>query len=260
MGWGNRWPEREPRPKLQPLSDEQGSAILALLTSEIKESPVLTALGMRVRFLRGRFYVESVRPDPPDGAGIDGVARLTPIAGSRITLLLEKEGAKGGWREVARGSPKQLSRMLVEDPKGAFHGLGALDAGIRRARENGLERLKLVRKGKLGFVHADDGSASTVQEVLFHYFGMPIEVVAEPRRWYALKRQPRIAEVSRDRTAVLVRFSAFNLSFGTEFSGTCLYIRIDGAWRDFTIKPNRSESIAQAVAWLESRQWQGWSA
>jgi hypothetical protein len=258
MGWGNRWPEKQPRPKVQQLSEEQKNRILALMTAAINESPVMTALGVRVRFLRGRFYVESLRPVLHKSSSGDAVARLTPIGDSKVTLLLEKEGAKGNWVEIGRGSAGKLSRIIVEDPKRTFHGLGPLDRSIRQAREKGLDRLQLMKKGRLGFGYAKSGAECTVQEILFHYFGMPVEVIAEPREWYAYKREPKIVEISKDRKAVLVRFSSYNISFGVDFSGSCLYAVVNNRWQAFTIKPNQSESIARAVAWLEKRQWQGW--
>jgi len=258
MGWGNRWPEKQPRPKVQQLSEEQKNKILALMSAAINESPVMTALRMRVRFLRGRFYVESLRPGLHKSSSGDAVARLTPIDGSKVTLLLEKERAKGNWLEIATGAARKLTRIIIEDPKQTFHGLGPLDRSIRQAREKGLDRLQLMKKGRLGFTYSGRGAECTVQEILFHYFGMPVDVIAEPREWYAYRREPRIVEISKDRRAVLVRFSSLNVSFGMEFAGSCLYAFVNSRWQAFTIKPNQSESIVKAIAWLEKRQWQGW--
>lgn len=228
------------------------------MIAAIDESPVMTALRMQVRFLRGRFYIESRRPVLHRNSSGDVIARLIPIAGSKVTLLLEKERAKGTWFEIARGSVGKLSRIIVEDAKQTFHGLGPLDRSIRQAREEGLDRLQLIKKGRLGFIYAGSGAECTVQEILFHYFGMPVDVIAEPREWYAYRREPRIIEISKDPGAVLVRFSSLNISFGMEFSGSCLYTFVNNRWQAFTVKPNQSESIAKAIAWLEKRQWQGW--
>ena len=107
------------------------------------------------------------------------------------------------------------------------------------------------------FFYADTGEGCTVQEALFHFFGVPIDVIAEPREWYRYHCKPEIVEVSEDQTRVLVRFTTMSMS-GVSFGGTCLYARVDERWQAFTIKPNQSRSIATAMAWLEKRGWQDW--
>ncbi len=169
---------------------------------------------------------------------------------------MESPHRKGTWYEVARGSAVKLIRVVAGDRKGTFHGLGSLDASLRRLG-GGEERLRVKKKGKGKFVYADTGKECTVQEALFHYFGLPIEVIAEPARWYEYHRTPWIVEASADRTRVLVRFSAESL-YGESFGGTCLYLRNEGEWRAYTIRPNQSETIAQAQAWLVKRKWQPW--
>lgn len=107
------------------------------------------------------------------------------------------------------------------------------------------------------FVYVDTGEGCSVQEALFHFFGLPIEVVAEPSAWYSYQRRPRIVEVSEDRTRVLVRFPATSMSGGS-FGGTCLYLQRDGRWGAYTIKPSESQTIDQAEAWLVKRKWRAW--
>jgi hypothetical protein len=58
MGWKNCWPERQPRPKVKRLSKAQKDQILGTLSEGIGASPVLSALDIRVRAIRGRFYFE----------------------------------------------------------------------------------------------------------------------------------------------------------------------------------------------------------
>ncbi len=257
MGWGQRWPERQPRPAVQKLSNDQKSKILAVLNKGIEDSPVLSALNLKARSLRGRLYIERPLPASVRKLGSGVFARMTPMTGADLSLLLEVENQRGHWREIARGTAQELIKTIVEDNTGTFHGLGALDKSIRRARKNGLDRLEVVRKENLRFVYAGKRIKCTVQEVLFHYFGVPIEVIAEPREWYAYQRKPEIAEVAEDGTRVLVHFAAYSISYG-EFSGTCLYALVGGKWQAFTIKPNQSGSIEEAVIWLEKRKWQGW--
>ncbi len=257
MGWGQRWPERQPRPAVQELSDEQKTKILAVLNKGIEDSPLLTALRMRARCLRGRFYVERLWPTLEDKPETEVVGRMTPLVGPTVSFLLEVENQRGSWREIARGTAGKLIKTIAGDMKGTFHGLGILDKSIRKARQRELDRLEIVRKENLLFVYGETGTACTVQEVLFHAFNVPIDVIAEPREWYAYQRKPEIAEVSEDGTKVLVHFVAYNISYG-EFSGTFLYAIVGGKWQAFTIKPNQSGSIEEALAWLEKRNWQGW--
>ena len=107
------------------------------------------------------------------------------------------------------------------------------------------------------FVYTDTKEGCSVQEALFHCSGLPVEIIAEPSGWYSYHRRPRIVEASKDRTRVLVRFTAASMS-GAVFGGTCLYAQRDGQWGAYTIKPSESQSIAQAEAWLVKRKWRAW--
>lgn len=98
---------------------------------------------------------------------------MTPLP---KTLLLEKE--RRSWREIARGTPEKLVAEIAGDTQGTFHGLGALDRVLREAG-NGLNRLPMAVNGD-DFVYAESGEVASVQEALFHFFGLPIEVICEP--------------------------------------------------------------------------------
>lgn len=156
------------------------------------------------------------------------MARLTPL--STKSLLLEAP-RRNGWGEHLRGSSARVLAALELDPHGTFHGLGSLAL-------------------------ADDEDEQTTQQKLRDDFGVPLRVVAEPRHWYAMRREPTIVEADRERGRVLVRFEAFG-PFGS-FHGTCLYARVDGEWGCYTIRPNASESIRTAEAWLDKRDWEDW--
>jgi len=91
---------------------------------------------------------------------------------------------------------------------------------------------------------------------LFHYFGLPLEVIAEPSEWYSYHREPEIVESGKDKKRVLVRFSAVG-PFG-EFGGSCLYAERDGSWDAYTLRPSESRNIATAEAWLVKRKWEAW--
>jgi hypothetical protein len=255
MGWKRRWPERVSRPKVRPLSDEEKEQILDVFSQGIQASPVLSALSIRVRALRGRFYFERVWHFSDEQSEVEVIGRATPLEDAEDDLLLEVEKSKGSWYEVVRGTAEEVVGKITSDTKGTFHGLGALDASLREAGGN-LERLEVKILEGLRFVHAGTGQECTTHEALFHFFGVPIDVLAEPRQWYIYHRRPRIVEVSKDRTRVLVEFTSYSMS--GPISGTCLYALKDGQWGAYTIKPNQSGDIDTAIAWLEKRGWRAW--
>ncbi len=101
------------------------------------------------------------------------------------------------------------------------------------------------------------------------YFGIPIEVLIEPRQWYAYHRKPLIVEYSSDLTRVLVQFRADTLT--STITGVCMYLKSQLAdateeeassqssnWGAYTIRPSQSERFARAEAWLVKRKWQPW--
>lgn len=148
-------------------------------------------------------------------------------------------------------------QFVAGDTKGTFHGLGALDKSLRNATKLGLERLPVTPRGSGEFVYVETGKPCSVQEILYHFFGLPIHVIAQPSGWYSCHRTPEIVEVSGDRARVLVRFTAVSWS-GESFGGTCLYLNRDERWGAYTIRPNQSQSIATAEAWLVKRNWKSW--
>lgn len=244
MRWRQDRLPRPHRPKVRRLAADEQEKLLAAMTREIARSPVLSAFGLQVRFLRGRFYVERARPS---GVGVWG--RITPLADE---LLLEHE--RRGWHEIARGSAQKLIQAIAGDTRGTFHGLGCLDESLRKAG-HGLTRLPIKLEASQ-FVYADSGETCSAQEALFHYFGLPVEVIAQPAAWYAYHRTPRIVECGEDRNRVLVRFTAVSLSGA--FGGTCLYAWRNGSWGAYPIRPSESQSIASAEAWLVKRKWKAW--
>lgn len=246
MRWRRSWPEKLPRPKLRRLAADEQKNLLAQMTEGIADSAVLSAFGVQVELRRGRFYVERRGPE-----GVTLWWRITPLAGS---LLLEVQHRS--WKEVAKGSARQIIRAIASDTQGTFHGLGSLGKSLRRAG-NGLTRQKVKSKGKTKFVYSESGEPCSVQEVLFHFFGLPVATIAEPTAWYSYHRKPQIMEFSGDRTKVLVRFSATSWS-GEDFGGTCLYLLDGDEWGALTIKPSESQSIATAEKWLVKRKWKSW--
>ena len=257
MRWRQqRWPERQPRPKARTLSDEEKKKLLAGMIREIASSPVLTGLGLRARSQRGRFYLE--RPiGEGDSSGVEAWGRITPLADSD-DLLLEHEHRRGSWSEYERGSVGKLIRAVAGDIRGTFHGLGSLDKALRRAGK-GLGRLPVKREGKTRFVYVGGGETCSVQEALFHYFGLPLDVLVEPSEWYAYHRKPAIVEANKEKGRVLVRFGAMSWS-GEDFGGTCLYALRDERWAAYRIRPSESRDIASAEAWLEKRKWREWGS
>jgi len=231
--------------------------ISARLKAAIDSSPVLRAFGVQVRCLRSRFYLEW-RWDPigrPDETSSYG--RITPLAEPSGELLLEAPYGRGQWSKVGTGSPEKLIRLVAGDTKGTFHGLGALDKSLQVAAKTGLERLPVTQHGPNKFVYAEAGKRCSVQETLFHFFGLPIHIIAQPSGWYSCHRTPEIIEFSHDKTRVLVRFTAMSWS-GENFGGTCLYLKREERWGAYTIRPNQSQDIATAEAWLVKRKWVSW--
>jgi hypothetical protein len=254
MPWRGGWPERAPRPKARTLSEDEKQKLLATMTKEVAASPVLSGLGVRVRGQRGRFTVERSL-DGDDSTAVEDLGRITPLADSD-DLLLETEYRAGRWSEVARGSAPKPIRAIASDTEGTFHGLGSLDKVLRKTGK-GLERLAVRLRGKTKFVYVETGVECSVQEALYHYFGLPLTVIAEPSEWYVYHREPRIVEVGDDRSRILVRFTAESFS-GEEFGGTCMYACRDGQWGAYPIKPSESRDIATSEAWLIKRKWRAW--
>ena len=184
------------------------------------ESVVLRELVQTVQLARGRLYFWR-EPD-------DLMARITPLA--LRSMLLEAPRGES-WTEEKRGQLATVLRVLATDRLGTFHGLGAL------AQDDA----------------ADDSPA---QVVLHRTVGIPIRVLAEPGDWYAMHRRPVIAEVNDAKDRALVRFVANGAS--GSFHGTCLYAVRDGEWGCYAVRPNASETIASAEAWLDKRKWEGW--
>ncbi|MCI5149307.1 MAG: hypothetical protein D3916_07960 [Candidatus Electrothrix sp. MAN1_4] len=225
------------------------------MEKSIQSSSVLSALNFRVRALRGRFYYERSFSD--DEFVVMG--RVTPLVRPENYLLLEFEHSKGNWKEVAEGEVKIITHAISGDRKGTFHGLGALNKSIHLAEKEGTDRLKIIQDedDDTSFSYAESNQKCGVQEVLYHYFGVPIPVIAEPRDWYIYHRTPSIREVSANNEQILVDFTASDM-YGDDFGGTCLYVKKEQQWDVFTIKPNQSGSIESALAWLEKRKWKEW--
>ncbi len=258
MSWKDRsWHnnDRPPRPAVKRLSKVEKERILLILREGINDSPVLSALDIRVRSLRGRFYYERLwQYEDEEKPEIEIIGRATPLDGFDDKLLMEVEQKKGSWSEYVKGKPKKVAKAIASDSEGTFHGLGSLDASLRRA--SGLTRQEMIVHDNFQFVYAKRKREATVQEALYHFFGVPIKVIAEPREWYIYHRRPKIVEMNEEKTAVLVSFTA--ASWTGSFGGITLYAMHNGEWGEFSIKPNQSKSIASSLAWLEKREWKAW--
>lgn len=250
--------DRPPRPKVRRLTEDERDEVLAVMSREIDRSPVLKAFDVQVRVLRGRFYLDwrwgptEVETKEPGSM----LGRITPLEESN-DFLLEVEYRQNRWSEVATGSPRKLIKSVAGDKRGTFHGLGALDKSLRQAAKLGVSRLTVKKVGEGKFAYTDTKEACSVQEALYHYFEVPIHVVAQPADWYVRRRTPYIVEGTPDRSRVLVRFLSSSWS-GEVFGGTCLYLKQDDEWNAFTIRPNQSDDIRTAEAWLVKRKWKPW--
>jgi hypothetical protein len=196
MSWKHRWPERIPRPKARRLTDKESSTVLAALTRAIAASPVLSYLGVQVRAQRGRFYLER-KTREEDEAEVEVLGRITPLAAAKGAMLLETENRSGSWSEEAKGTAQKVIKAVASDTEGTFHGLGSIDKVLREYGK-GLTRLPVKKVGKNKFVYSETAAVCGVQETLFHYFGLPLEVIAEPSEWYSYHREPEIVASSKD--------------------------------------------------------------
>jgi hypothetical protein len=186
----------------------------------VAESLILRELLNDIQLARGHVYLWR---EPGDL-----MARITPL-GPRLMLL--ESPHKSSWSEHKRGPLAAVLDVLEGDIQGTFHGLGSLVAKRR------------------------EGEPSA-QVVLYRDFGIPVHVLAEPRRWYSMHRKPVIAQINDAKNRVLVRFVTHGIS--GSFHGTCLYALRDSQWGCYTIKPSASETICSAEMWLEKREWQDW--
>jgi hypothetical protein len=251
--WRDNRPEKVPRPEVKRLSNDEKEALRGCMENGVRSSPVLSALNVRVRTARGRLYYER----PFSGADFVVIGRVTPLATPESYLLLEVEYNYGSWKQIAKGGIRTITNAISGDKKGTFHGLGALDSSMRLAKKYGKDKLEVAKGDGISFYYTNSNKQLGVQEVLYHYFGVPVPVIAEPRKWYIRHRTPRIREVDIDADTILVDFTSSSMC-GDSFGGTCLYMKIEGQWNVFTIRPNQSLSIESSLSWLEKRKWQDW--
>ena len=251
------WPERKPRPKVKALSKTRKDEIQSILNSGIESSPVLSSLNIRVRALRGRFYIKQFwQNDSNEELESVVIGRITPLLVPQGRLLLEAEKTKGNWYEVKKGFAKTLIEHIANDTRGTFHGLGTLNRSLCNTGRN--QHLPVKMDKNLNFTYKTTHETCSAQEALYHFFGVPISVIAQPSGWYMYHRKPTITEISDDQKSILVRFSSMD-RYGSTFGGTCLYTKIrDNEWDAYTIKPNQSENIESSISWLEKRKWNSW--
>jgi hypothetical protein len=154
MRWRQRqeWSDRPARPKVRRLSAEERDNFLGTIIRAIERSPVLAALSVEVRALRGRFYIERCYWDEDSTLiGTTTLGRITPLADSAASLLLEVEFRTGSWSEIAKGSVQKVMKAIANDTKGTFHGLGSLNKSLRKAGQ-GLLPLPVKMREKVRFV------------------------------------------------------------------------------------------------------------
>jgi hypothetical protein len=229
MSWKDTWPEREPRPKLARLTQAQKELFLNSLQEGIATSPVLSALALRVRSLRGRFYLDKPWYAPEEDAEMEMVARVSPRSRTKDHFLLDAQKTNGNWYEVMQGTIEEVLHALAYDTRGTFHGLGALEKSLRETDVPATRRDIDVHDNYRG-VYRETGEECTVPEVLYHVYGVPIPVIAEPREWYAYHRTPKIVEVNDDRSQITVEFTKMDMYYGREHGDACVYAQRNGKW------------------------------
>ncbi len=170
MRWKQHWPDRPPRPKVQPLSSEERNQTLKVFQSGIEASPVLSALGISVSARRGRFYFERTWPATGEQPQVEAFGRATPLQVLPVNLLLEAERRPGNWHAIVQGSAQDVMSAIAGDTKGVFHGLGALDARLREMK-GGSSRCPVRRLTTGQFVFEESGEDCTFHETLFFFSG-----------------------------------------------------------------------------------------
>src|ERR1051325_1276712 len=110
MPWRQRYNHVRPvRPKARSLKADETGQISARFQAVIDRSPVVRALGLQVRGLRGRFYLDW-RWDP--GAPVEEVScygRITPLEQPPGKLLLEAPYGQDQWTVSA----SMISGMFI---------------------------------------------------------------------------------------------------------------------------------------------------
>ncbi len=231
MSWSD-WPERTRRPSALKLNQEQATPILKALTNAIRKSVVLMELHHSIRFARGRFYLERMFNYGVSDE-VEVVARVTPLSDPPGVLLLES-GGSNHWHTIKQGKSVTISRTLTQQGAEILYGLGALDARLREDMKSHVKNERVIDRDNNEFCYHETGEPCSVQETLFYYFGLPVDVIAEPADWYAYQRHPGIVDVSDDGLAILVRFCAETIS-GSTFGGTCLYLFREEQWLVYKI-------------------------
>ena len=189
---------------------------------------------------------------------------------TRGQYLLEREGRRSQYYEIAEGGVKKVIGAIASDTAGTFHGLGSLDAPLRKGSDCGDNEVVATAVGDDQlplFVDSKTARKCSAQEALHLFFGIPVEVLIEPRDWYVRHRRPVIMEYSPDHTRVLVQFCQTSLSGGA-IIGTCLYLQHSAEesdaeppapeWNAYTIRPSASDTIASAEGWIIKRKWNPW--
>ncbi|MGD8648318.1 MAG: hypothetical protein PVH37_27030 [Desulfobacterales bacterium] len=106
------------------------------------------------------------------------IGRITPLVTPWGRLLLEAEKGKGDWYEVKKGNAKALIEHIANDTKGTFNGLTTLNKSLCDA--GGDQRLPVKMEEELNFTYQNTGEKCSTQEALYHFFDIPIKVIAEP--------------------------------------------------------------------------------
>ncbi len=122
FGYGSARPMR---PQSRNLDAEDAKKMLKRAQKQIARSYVLSRMPVDARLERGRIYIYG-----PDGDDEGPWCRITPIVGSRDGFLLDAP-RRDAWREVAQGSLAKTLRLIAEDERGTFHGLGATEKRIK---------------------------------------------------------------------------------------------------------------------------------
>ena len=200
----------------------------------IMVAPVLKHLSLEVTPKGQHFLLEY------QYEGTVTMARVTPMEGSPAYAL--EYMSEIGWALYGQGTPNRLIKLLSNDTLGTFHGLGGIDQALRNSSG---ENPEIVQSGTGMFTYKSTGFQCSLQEALYFYYDLPLEVIMEPREWYALHAVPSLLDTGMNDRRLLVRFCDRKAA-GAKIIGHVLYALKRNEWWAITLPDGEGQTLQEA--------------
>ncbi|MEZ6087050.1 MAG: hypothetical protein R3C05_03250 [Pirellulaceae bacterium] len=201
----------------------------------IASSPVLRELEIGYERDGNTFYL--IRKGEPDRSPL---ARIRPSAkGSSFVLEAPTDE---GWDFFGQGTPNRVIKLFCNDTLGTFHGLGSIDQTLR---DIPFEKLRVDRFSDRQFCFHETKKPCSVQETLYFYFGIPLEIVMQPEELYRRHGRPMLLAASDDESRILVRFCHASSS-NPSIIGYGYYALINDHWYGVPIPSDEGGTVEQA--------------